>query len=98
MGHLTPSFDYDLVSSCLFVMVGKMILHSILHECRGLPGISSAVVSYILSGSRDTALEHLDVRDIPDPCLRDNLTKVHVHTVSIRFSTLILHGFSFTYC
>lgn len=48
MGHLTLSFDYDLVSSCLFIMVGKMILHSILHECRGISGISPAVVNYIL--------------------------------------------------
>ena len=44
MGNLTPSFDYDLVSSCFFAMVGKMILHSVIHECRGLPGISPAVI------------------------------------------------------
>ena len=79
MGHLTPSFDYDLVSSCFFAMVGKMILHSVIHECRGLPGISPAVISYIVSGSRDTVLEHLDVKDIPDPCLRQNLCKVHAN-------------------
>ena len=35
-GHLVPSFDYDLVSSCFFVYVTKMIVHSSIHECKGL--------------------------------------------------------------
>ena len=75
-GHLVPSFDYDLVSSCFFVLVGKMILHSFIHECKGLAGISPAVISYIVSGSRDTVLEHLVIQDIPDPCLRQILNEV----------------------
>lgn len=79
MGNLTPSFDYNLVSSCLFVMVGRMILHSVIHKCQGLPGISPAVISYVVSGSRVTVLEHLDVKDIPDPCLRQNLCEVHAN-------------------
>lgn len=30
-GHLIPSFDYDLISSCFFVFVGKMTVHSFIH-------------------------------------------------------------------
>ncbi|KAK2572104.1 hypothetical protein P5673_002306 [Acropora cervicornis] len=72
-GHLVPSCDYDLVSSCFFVLVGKMVVHSFINECKGLEGISPAVISYVISGSRDTALEHLVLEDIPDPCLRQIL-------------------------
>ena len=76
-GHLVPSCDYDLVSSCFFVLVGKMVVHSFINECKGLEGISPAVISYIISGSRDTALEHLVLEDIPDPCLRQILKEVY---------------------
>lgn len=76
-GHLVPSCDYDLVSSCFFVIVGKMIVHSFIHECKGLAGISPAVISYIISGSRDTVLEHLVIDDIPDPCLCQILNEVN---------------------
>ena len=48
--HLVPSFDYDLVSGCFFVFVGKMIVHSSIHECKVLAGISPGVVSYIVVG------------------------------------------------
>ena len=75
-GHLVPSCYYDLVSSC-FVLVGKMIVHSFFNECTGLEGISPAVIRYITSGSRDTALEHLVLEDIPDSCLRQILKEVY---------------------
>jgi len=75
VGHLVPSIDYDLVSSCFFVIVGKMVVHSFLHECIGLKGISPAVISYIKSGTRGTVLEHLVVEDVPDPCLREILNE-----------------------
>ncbi len=78
-GHWLPKFDYDLASGGMFKLVGRMILHAVLHNCRGLSGVSPAVVSYIFSGRRDTALEHLDVNDIPDPCLRNNLSKVRLY-------------------
>lgn len=77
-GHLLPVFNYDLLSSHFFELVGKMVLHSVLHKCRGLAGISPPIASYIISGSRDSVLEHLAVTDLPDPCLRHNLSEVHV--------------------
>lgn len=72
-GHLVPSVDYDLVSSCFFGIVRNMIVHSFLHQCRGLAGLSPAVISYIISGTRDTVLQYLVVDDVLDPCLREIL-------------------------
>ena len=45
-GHLVPIHNnnyynnYDVLSGGLFILGGKMILHAILHDCNGLPGIS----------------------------------------------------------
>jgi len=78
IGHLTPSCDYDLISSCFFKIVGKMILHSVINGCKGIAGISPAVISYIISGNRDSVPEHLVIEDIPDPCLRHTLNEVHL--------------------
>lgn len=77
-GHLLPVNNYELLSSHFFEMVGKMVLHSLLHQCRGLEGISPAVTNYIVSGNRDSVLQHLSLHDVPDPCLRRNLTEVGV--------------------
>lgn len=55
-GHLVPSVDYDLVSSCFFGIVRNMIVHSFLHQCRGLAGLSPAVISYIISGTQSCSI------------------------------------------
>lgn len=34
-----------------------------------MEGILPAVITFIISGSQDTALEHLVLKDIPGPCL-----------------------------
>ena len=67
-------------------------MHSFINECKGLEGISPAVISYIISGSRDTLLEHLVLEDIPDPCLRQILKEVYydrdeIYSVHISSST-----------
>lgn len=77
-GHLVQSVDYELVSTCFFGIVGKMIVHSFLHQCRDLAGLSPSVISYIISGTRDTAMEYLVVHDVLDPCLREILKEVKV--------------------
>jgi hypothetical protein len=74
-GHLLPRFDYDLIPGNM-KLVGRIIMHSILNNCRGLSGLSPAVVTYIVTGTRDAVLENLDNEDIPNPCLRENLTEV----------------------
>lgn len=76
LGHLVPINNYDVLSGGLFVQAGKMILHSILNDCHGVPGLSPAVVSYLISGKRDAAVAHVCVEDIPDPVLAENLTEV----------------------
>ena len=76
VGHLVPINNYDVLSGGLFVQAGKMILHAILNDCHGVPGLSPAVVSYLISGRRDAAVAHVCVEDIPDPVLAEDLTKV----------------------
>lgn len=76
VGHLIPIHAYDVLSGGLFVLAGKMILHSILNDCNGVSGLSPAVVSYLTSGKRDAAVAHITLDDIPDPCLKEKLTQV----------------------
>lgn len=75
-GHLVPIHNYDVLSGGLFILAGKMILHAILNDCNGVPGISRAVVSYISTGSRESAVEYITLEDIPDPDLKEKLTQV----------------------
>ena len=35
VGHLLPKHDYELLSSGMFVIMGKMILHAVLNNCQG---------------------------------------------------------------
>ena len=72
-GHLLPVHNYDFVSGGLFVIIGKMILHSVLNNCTGVPGLSPTVIAYVTSGNRDAAVEHITLEDIPDPVLQDKL-------------------------
>lgn len=71
LGHLIPKHDYELLSSGLFVTMGKKILHAVLNDCQGVPGISPAIVKYIATGKRDSALEDISLEDIPDFCMRE---------------------------
>ena len=75
-GHLVPLHNYDILSGGLFVLVGKIILHAVLNSCTGMPGLSPAVVAYLLTGNRDSCVEHVTLADIPDPVLQDKLDKV----------------------
>ena len=70
LGHLVPIHNYDVLSGGLFVLAGKMILHSILNDCNGVPGMSPAIISYLMTGRRDSAVEHVTLEDIPDPDLK----------------------------
>ena len=79
LGHLVPIHDYELLSSGLFIIVGKMILHAVLNNCTGISGISPAVVKYIATGRRDSAVEVISLDDIPDPCLKEQLEQVCGH-------------------
>jgi hypothetical protein len=65
-----------------------MVLHSLLNQCRGLEGISPAVATYIVSGNRDSVLEHLTIHDILDPCLHNKLEEV-TYSVKLSLCTFI---------
>ena len=75
VGHLVPINNYDVLSGSSFVQAGKMILHSILNDCHdGVPGLSPAVVSYLISGRRDAAVAHVCVGH-PRSCFSRTLNK-----------------------
>ena len=60
-GNLLPIHNYGILSRSagLFLLLGKMILHAIINKCAGLPGLSPASIAYLVSGSRDAAIEKL---------------------------------------
>ena len=60
----------------MFIIMGKMILHAVLNNCRGISGISPAIVKYIATGKRDSSVEDITLEDIPDPCMREQLKQV----------------------
>ena len=76
VGHLVPIHDYDVLSGGLFVLTGKMVLHSFLNDCNGVSGLSPAVGSFLASGKRDAAVAHITLDDIPDSCVKEKLTQV----------------------
>ena len=77
-GYLVPIHNnyYDVLCGGLFILAGKMILHVTSNDCGGVPGISSAVVSYVSTGSRDSAVDCITLEDIPDPDLKEKLIQV----------------------
>ena len=75
-GHLLPRHDYDLLSGGMFVLLGKMILHSVLNGCCGVSGLSPAVIAYICTGRRDAAVQHLSLDDYPDPVVKKNFEEI----------------------
>ena len=78
-GNLLPIHNYDILSGGLFLLLGKMILHAILNKCVGLSGLSPAIIAYLVSGSRDAAIEKLTLEDLPDPVYQDKLRQVRQH-------------------
>lgn len=75
-GHLVPTHNYDFLTGGLFVLVGKMILHSVINSCNGMPGLSPAVIAYLVSGSRDASIEYITLDDLPDPVFQEKLNQV----------------------
>lgn len=76
LGHLVPKHDYQLLLSGMFIIMGKMILHAVLNNCRGISGISPAIVKYITTGKQDSSVEAITLEDIPDPCMREQIKQV----------------------
>lgn len=41
-----------------------------------MPGLSPAVVSLIVSGNRDSCIEHIVLEDVPDPVYQEKMSKL----------------------
>ena len=82
-GHLVPMHNYDYLSGGLFFMVRKMILYAVLNKCKGMAGLSPAIVAYIVSGIRVAAVEHIVLENIPDPVMQYQLKQVFTCIVGL---------------
>ena len=47
--------------------------HSIAHGATAVPGLSEAAVTYIITGSVDSAIQNLTFEDLCDPDLRTTI-------------------------
>ena len=50
--------------------------HALLHGASCLPGLSPAIVTYLLTGDLDEATKHVDFRDIPSHEVREVVEQV----------------------
>lgn len=96
-GNLLPIHNYDILSGGLFLLLGKMILHAILNKCVGLPGLSPAIVAYLVSGSRDAAVEKLTLEDLPDPVYQDKLHQVYILSTQYTLISQFISQLSIVY-
>ena len=74
--HKVPVHSATALSQGLFGLVGKMMLHAIIHYATGLPGLCKGVAEYLLTGDVNEALPSLTVEDVPDPEMRDIVEEV----------------------
>lgn len=64
-GFLLPSVNQDAVIGGQYMMIGKIILHSILLEGLPLPLFPLPLYHYLVDGSIESALPYLDVAYLP---------------------------------
>ena len=83
--HLVPCHNTDLLASRIFFYIGQLIAYSIKHAGIAVTGISSTVVSFIISGNIEKACNSMSVKDVADLELRAIINKVQY--------TLISHGY-----
>lgn len=71
LGYFVFIYDYELLFSGLFIIVGKMILYVVFNNCIGILGIFFVVVKYIVIGRWDLVVEVILLDDIFDFCLKE---------------------------
>ncbi|XP_034084971.1 uncharacterized protein LOC117554629 [Gymnodraco acuticeps] len=69
--HLIPSTSHLLLESDFFVVAGRMIGHSFLHDGPCLGGLSPAVLHVLFGGSPEEAT--IDIRDCVDLDIRETI-------------------------
>ena len=63
-GHLVPLYGVDAVAGGCFKMAGRLVAHSVFHNCHGLIGLAEAVKRYIITGSVDKCCDVVSVDDL----------------------------------
>ncbi|XP_049453300.1 uncharacterized protein LOC125901610 [Epinephelus fuscoguttatus] len=69
--HLIPSTSHLLLESDFFVVAGRMIGHSFLHDGPCLGGLSPAIVHVLFGGSPEEAT--IDIKDCADLDIRETI-------------------------
>ena len=83
-GHYVPLCNVDAIISGCFLMVGKLLAHSILHGGPGIPGLAPAIAKYLMTGSVAESENLVQVEDLPDIELRSIIEKmVYPNALSI---------------
>ena len=63
--YLLPCINHDTIIAGHYRMVGRMILHSILNEGPGFPFFPPPVYYYLVTGTIESALPHMDISHLP---------------------------------
>lgn len=71
--HQVPSTSRALIDSGLFMVVGKMVGHSILHGGPGLCGVSRSLLHPLIGQEGE---EYLSINDCPDMDVREIIEEV----------------------
>ncbi|XP_022810308.1 uncharacterized protein LOC111347320 [Stylophora pistillata] len=74
--HLVPVHDWDLLEDGNFILVGKIIGHSMIHGGTGFVGMSQGIVKYIKTESVDVAAASITTEDVPDSDVQAQVGKI----------------------
>lgn len=74
--HLVPVHDWDLLEDENFILVGKIIGHSMIHGGTGFVGMSQGIVKYIKTESVDVAAASITTEDVPDSDVQAQVGKI----------------------
>ncbi|XP_077999965.1 G2/M phase-specific E3 ubiquitin-protein ligase-like [Glandiceps talaboti] len=72
--HKVPTHDDVLLVKKIYMMVGRMVQHSIIWGGPGLAGLAQSVKDYVTTGSIEEV--NLDISDVPDYEIRENIQSI----------------------
>ena len=78
-GNKLPIYNINGIQSNLFFLAGKMISYLIVHLDIGVPVLSPAFYSYIVSQDIGTASEYCRVADVADYELKEWINQVRMY-------------------
>ena len=77
-GNFLPKIDANTILSEVFVVVGKVIAHSIVHGCSGLPFLCPAAYRYLCSGNISDATYYVKTEQVANEAYRHFIQEVCV--------------------